>query len=151
MLPIMEKKCLHSHVKAFVKTCYLNCKIKTMSILINYSKNICRDIWTLFKVKNLAFLAAGISVSKSVTLCPNTLRWADPLVHLLWYFTQTLQKSLLHCISHISKGFVSNGVLSPPLAFPFSFSCLQFRWHIGHVSLISIHFIIHLKNYNNRV
>lgn len=45
--------------------------------------------------------------------------------------------------THISKGFVSKGVLSPPPAF--SFSCLQLRWHMGHVSLISIHFIIHLK------
>lgn len=47
---------------------------------------------------------------------------------------------------HISKGFVSSGVLSPPLLF----SCLQFLWHMGHVSLISIHFIIHLNISNSK-
>ena len=107
----MEKKlCLHSHVKAFVKTCYLNCKIKTMSILINYSKNICRDIWTLFKVKNLAFLAAGISVSKSVTLSKHTpLSWSISPLLVIFYsnFTEVSAALYLSYIQRICQQWCS--------------------------------------------
>lgn len=81
-----------------------------------------------------------IKVSNSLT---NTLWSVSPF--LRWSIVLKLYRTLCCHVNttQISKGFVSKGVLSPPPAF--SFSCLQLRWHMGHVSLISIHFIIHLK------
>lgn len=126
----------------------MNWKIKSISILI-ISQYTCREICALLKVESCYSSRRHMCIELFIQTHSVKLIISPFLV--IFYSKLYTQKTLLHCISHISRGFVSNGVLSPPLAFPFSFSCLQFRWHIGHVSLISIHFIIHLKNCNKCV